>query len=96
MDSEGRPLKLLVFRGSPKSSRKIVRHIDEMQKMEAEELKNTTRKSQLRSMPEVALLFLIIENLVDLKLQNLKVAKSKHMQFLKVLGLWLFLLYMMC
>ncbi|GJR96010.1 histone H3.v1-like protein isoform X2 [Tanacetum coccineum] len=38
LDSEGRPFRLLVFRGSPKSSRKSIRYIDELRRNDEEEL----------------------------------------------------------
>nr|KYP53626.1 Anaphase-promoting complex subunit cdc20 [Cajanus cajan] len=41
LDSEGKPFRMLVFRGSPKSSRKSIRLIDEMRQEEAAALQNT-------------------------------------------------------
>ena len=35
LDSEGKPFRMLVFRGSPKSSKKSIRHIDQMQEEDA-------------------------------------------------------------
>lgn len=53
LDSEGRPFKMLVFRGSPKSSRKSIRHIDEMQRQEVEEWDYSTKQYQFRKLPNV-------------------------------------------
>lgn len=52
-DSEGRPFRMLVFRGSPKSSRKSIRHIDEMREEEALALQNSYNQHELRRLPKV-------------------------------------------
>ena len=54
-DSEGRPFRMLVFRGSPKSSKKSIRFLDEMQQQdEAEALHNKNIKQfQYRHLPKV-------------------------------------------
>ncbi|RVW98234.1 Cell division cycle 20.5, cofactor of APC complex [Vitis vinifera] len=53
-DSEGRPFRMLVFRGSPKSSKKSIRFLDEMQQQdEAEALHNKNIKQfQYRHLPK--------------------------------------------
>ncbi|KAL2326656.1 hypothetical protein Fmac_025714 [Flemingia macrophylla] len=48
LDSEGKPFRMLVFRGSPKSSRKSIRHIDEMREEEAMALHNTSNQHHYR------------------------------------------------
>ncbi|TKY44457.1 Cell division cycle 20.2, cofactor of APC complex [Spatholobus suberectus] len=48
LDSEGKPFRMLVFRGSPKSSRKPIRHIDEMREEEAAALQNTSNQYHYR------------------------------------------------
>ncbi|KAL5137812.1 Cell division cycle 20.1, cofactor of APC complex [Glycine soja] len=48
LDSEGNPFKMLVFRGSPKSSRKSILHIDEMREEEAAALQNTSNQHYYR------------------------------------------------
>lgn len=53
LDSQGNPFRMLVFRGSPKSSRKSIRCIDEMRRDEAEELQSSNKKYQFRSFPKV-------------------------------------------
>ncbi|KAJ8772496.1 hypothetical protein K2173_027673 [Erythroxylum novogranatense] len=52
MDSEGRPFRMLVFRGSPKSSRKSIRHIDEMRKDDSEALSNVVKPHHPRRLPK--------------------------------------------
>ncbi|KAI8564424.1 hypothetical protein RHMOL_Rhmol03G0180600 [Rhododendron molle] len=52
LDSEGRPFKMLVFRGSPKSSRKSIRHIDEMRRSEDEALYYAKKATQYRYFPK--------------------------------------------
>lgn len=44
---------MLVFRGSPKSSRRSIRHIDEMQREEVEALDYSTKQYQFRKLPNV-------------------------------------------
>ncbi|XP_065872020.1 cell division cycle 20.5, cofactor of APC complex-like [Euphorbia lathyris] len=46
LDAEGRPFRMLVFRGNPKSSRKSVHLIDEMRRDDAEALKNSIKRNQ--------------------------------------------------
>ena len=53
LDSQGYPFRMLVFRGSPKSSRKSIRCVDEMRQDEAEELHSYNKKCQIRSLPKV-------------------------------------------
>ncbi|KAJ7974860.1 cell division cycle 20.2, cofactor of APC complex-like [Quillaja saponaria] len=52
LDSEGRPFRMLVFRGSPKSCRKSIRHIDEMREEEALALENNTKPNTFRRLPK--------------------------------------------
>ncbi|GMY06487.1 cell division cycle 20.5, cofactor of apc complex [Fagus crenata] len=52
LDSEGRPFKMLVFRGSPKSSRRSVRLIDEMKREEVETLDISPKQYQFRKLPK--------------------------------------------
>ncbi|XP_021905564.1 cell division cycle 20.5, cofactor of APC complex-like, partial [Carica papaya] len=54
LDSEGRPFRMLVFRGSPKSSRKSLLHIDEMRRDDAEELDFGSKQNRFRSLPKGA------------------------------------------
>uniref|UniRef100_A0A2N9GLL1 CDC20/Fizzy WD40 domain-containing protein n=1 Tax=Fagus sylvatica TaxID=28930 RepID=A0A2N9GLL1_FAGSY len=53
LDSEGRPFKMLVFRGSPKSSRRSVRLIDEMKREEVETLDISPKQYQFRKLPKL-------------------------------------------
>lgn len=50
-DSTGRPFRMLVFRGSPKSTRKSIRLVDEMRREEA--MDKNTHKDRYRSLPKV-------------------------------------------
>ncbi|KAK7279055.1 hypothetical protein RJT34_24099 [Clitoria ternatea] len=52
LDSEGKPFKMLVFRGSPKSSRKSIRHIDEMREEEAATFQNASNQHHNRRLPK--------------------------------------------
>ncbi|KAH9705780.1 WD REPEATS REGION domain-containing protein [Citrus sinensis] len=53
LDSEGRPFRMLVFRGTQKSSRKSNRLIDELRKEDAEALRNSvTKTSRPRRLPK--------------------------------------------
>ncbi|GMP23773.1 hypothetical protein CsSME_00001250 [Camellia sinensis var. sinensis] len=52
LDSEGRPFKMLVFRGSPKSSRKSLRLVDEMRRSEEEAFNHTNNTKQYRNFPK--------------------------------------------
>lgn len=60
LDSEGKPFRMLVFRGSPKSSRKSIRHIDEMREEEAAALLNSNNQHHYRRMPKVLLISVCI------------------------------------
>ena len=53
LDSRGNPFRMLVFRGSPKSSRRSIRCVDEMRRDEAGELENSTKQYKIRSLPKV-------------------------------------------
>lgn len=61
LDSEGKPFRMLVFRGSPKSSRKSMRHIDEMREEDEAALafQNNGNPHHCRKMPKVLLIFFI-------------------------------------
>ncbi|KDP22501.1 hypothetical protein JCGZ_26332 [Jatropha curcas] len=48
LDTEGRPFRMLVFRGSPKSSKRCINHIDEMRAEAEEALRNSTKKYECR------------------------------------------------
>ncbi|XP_052210149.1 cell division cycle 20.1, cofactor of APC complex-like isoform X2 [Diospyros lotus] len=63
LDSEGRPFRMLVFRGSPKSSRKSLRHIDEMRHSEEEALHCSNK--QYRRFPKSEASVLDAPNLMD-------------------------------
>ncbi|KAK1567807.1 hypothetical protein Q3G72_016862 [Acer saccharum] len=65
LDSEGRPFRMLVFRGSPKSSRNSCRRIDEIRMEDAEAMKNTTKQSPLRKLPKQEARVLDVPNLID-------------------------------
>ncbi|PON71073.1 Guanine nucleotide-binding protein, beta subunit [Parasponia andersonii] len=52
LDSQGNPFRMLVFRGSPKSSRRSIRCVDEMRRDEAEELHSKNNKYKFRSLPK--------------------------------------------
>ncbi|XP_061341423.1 cell division cycle 20.2, cofactor of APC complex-like [Gastrolobium bilobum] len=52
LNSEGKPFRMLVFRGSPKSSRKSIRHIDEMREEEAAAFQNNGNQHHYRKMPK--------------------------------------------
>ncbi|KAL5795415.1 hypothetical protein ACOSQ2_000235 [Xanthoceras sorbifolium] len=71
LDSEGRPFRMLVFRGSPKSSRKSCRLIDEIRREDAEALKNSTRQSRHRKLPKQEARILDAPNLMDDYYQNI-------------------------
>lgn len=53
LDSDGRPFKMLVFRGSPKSSRKSMRHIDEIRRSDDDALYYANKAKQYRYFPKV-------------------------------------------
>ncbi|KAH7854218.1 hypothetical protein Vadar_011454 [Vaccinium darrowii] len=52
LDSDGRPFKMLVFRGSPKSSRKSMRHIDEIRRSDDDALYYANKAKQYRYFPK--------------------------------------------
>ncbi|CAI0547976.1 unnamed protein product [Linum tenue] len=52
LDSEGKPLRMLVFRGSPKSSRKPLRFIDQMRQEDAAALSRAHQTHQPRRLPK--------------------------------------------
>ncbi|KAI3720899.1 hypothetical protein L2E82_31897 [Cichorium intybus] len=52
LDSEGRPFRMLVFRGSPKSSRKSIRYIDELRRSDEENFNNQNSPHQQRKFPK--------------------------------------------
>nr|GMD57716.1 cell division cycle 20.5, cofactor of APC complex-like [Ipomoea batatas] len=53
LDEEGRPFRMLVFRGSPKGSRKSIREIDEMRRSDEESFSCTDVNKQFRAFPKV-------------------------------------------
>ncbi|KAL6980950.1 hypothetical protein U1Q18_022586 [Sarracenia purpurea var. burkii] len=67
LDSEGRPFRMLVFRGSPKSRRKSLRLIDEMRRSEEEEAASnyTNKAEQYRCFPKSEARILDAPNLKD-------------------------------
>ncbi|KAK1569118.1 hypothetical protein Q3G72_032762 [Acer saccharum] len=65
LDSEGRPFRMLVFRGSPKSSRNSCRGIDEIRREDVEALKNTTKQSPRRKLPKQEARVLDAPDLID-------------------------------
>ncbi|KAE8056872.1 hypothetical protein FH972_013608 [Carpinus fangiana] len=65
LDSEGRPFRMLVFRGSPKSSRKSIRLIDEMRREELEALDNSNKQCQVRHFPKKEARILDAPNIVN-------------------------------
>ncbi|PSS33230.1 Cell division cycle 20.1, cofactor of APC complex like [Actinidia chinensis var. chinensis] len=65
LDSEGRPFKMLIFRGSPKSSRKSLRLIDEMRRSEEEAFNYTNNVKQYRSFPKCEARILDAPNIRD-------------------------------
>jgi cell division cycle protein 20 (cofactor of APC complex) len=50
---------MLVFRGSPKSSRRSIRLIDEMRREELEAVDNSTKQSLFRRLPKVIVLLFL-------------------------------------
>ncbi|KAK1409241.1 hypothetical protein QVD17_35767 [Tagetes erecta] len=52
LDSEGRPFRMLVFRGSPKSSRKSIRYVDEIRRDDEENFGNKNHMNQERKLPK--------------------------------------------
>ncbi|XP_076948433.1 cell division cycle 20.5, cofactor of APC complex-like [Bidens hawaiensis] len=52
LDSEGRPFRLLVFRGSPKSSRKSIKYVDEIRRDDEENFQNKHHINQQRKLPK--------------------------------------------
>lgn len=62
LDSEGRPFRMLVFRGSPKSRRKRNYVIDEMRRdIDAEVLSNGIKQHESRRLPTVSTGFVFFE-----------------------------------
>lgn len=55
LHSEERPSRIMVFRGSPKSSRKSIRFVDEMRQEEAAMLDTDGKKTHYRCIPKVLL-----------------------------------------
>ncbi|GMN41084.1 hypothetical protein TIFTF001_010297 [Ficus carica] len=53
LDSEGKPFRMLVFRGSPKSSRKSIRYVDEMRRDDQIEELGKHTKHNFRSLPKM-------------------------------------------
>ncbi|CAJ2673637.1 unnamed protein product [Trifolium pratense] len=52
LDSEGKPFRMLVFRGSPKSSKKSIRHVDQLQEEDAAALRNSGNQCIPRRYPK--------------------------------------------
>ncbi|XP_024982446.1 cell division cycle 20.5, cofactor of APC complex-like [Cynara cardunculus var. scolymus] len=52
LDREGRPFRMLVFRGSPKSSRKSIRYIDELRNSDEELFNHNISPNQQRKFPK--------------------------------------------
>ncbi|KAJ4728932.1 cell division cycle 20.2, cofactor of APC complex-like [Melia azedarach] len=52
LDSEGRPFRMLVFRGNPKSCRKSNNGIDELRREDASALRNSPKQCQPRRLPK--------------------------------------------
>ncbi|EEF51653.1 cell division cycle, putative [Ricinus communis] len=66
LDTEGRPLKMLVFRGSPKLSRKWTHLIDQMRTDDAEALRNSPKQYQcLRRLTKRETRVLDAPNIID-------------------------------
>ncbi|XP_019184380.1 PREDICTED: cell division cycle 20.5, cofactor of APC complex-like [Ipomoea nil] len=65
LDEEGRPFRMLVFRGSPKGSRKSIREIDEMRRSDEESFSCTDVNKQSRAFPKNASRILDAPNLRD-------------------------------
>ncbi|KAJ0435919.1 putative transcription factor WD40-like family [Helianthus annuus] len=59
LDSEGRPFRMLVFRGSPKSSRKSIQYVDEIRRSDEDNFKNKNHINQQRKLPKVAFKILL-------------------------------------
>lgn len=57
LDVEGRPFRMLVFRGSPKSSRQSTRLIDEMRRSDKEIPLQTNDSRRYRKFPLVNISF---------------------------------------
>lgn len=72
LDTEGRPFRMLVFRGSPKSSGRWIRLIDKMRNDDAEALRNSNKQYQSpRQLPVV--LFLLFRSLVSFSMHRNKI-----------------------
>ncbi|XP_057428442.1 cell division cycle 20.2, cofactor of APC complex-like [Lotus japonicus] len=52
LGSDGKPFRMLVFRGSSKSTTKSIRHIDQMREAEAAALQNSINQPRPRAMPK--------------------------------------------
>ncbi|XVF08553.1 hypothetical protein REPUB_Repub07fG0013100 [Reevesia pubescens] len=52
LDSEGRPFRIMVFRGSPKSGRKSIRFVDEIRQEDAAVFDNYSKQAQYRYFPK--------------------------------------------
>ncbi|XP_050221666.1 cell division cycle 20.3, cofactor of APC complex-like [Mercurialis annua] len=66
-DAEGRPFKMLVFSGSPKSNRNSINHIDQMRRDDAEALRisNPNQNQCLRRLPKREMRTLDAPNIKD-------------------------------
>lgn len=65
LDSEGRPFRMLVFRGSPKSGRRSIHLIDEMRREEEEAWDSSTKHNQFRHLPKREARILDAPNIVN-------------------------------
>ncbi|XP_071707933.1 cell division cycle 20.5, cofactor of APC complex-like [Rutidosis leptorrhynchoides] len=52
LDSQGRPFRMLVFRGSPKTERKSIRYIDELRRSDEENFNYNNHPHQPRKIPK--------------------------------------------
>lgn len=64
LDEEGRPFRMLVFRGSPKGSRKSIREIDEMRRSDEESFSCTDVNKQFRAFPKVNILAVLLFRII--------------------------------
>ncbi|KAE9592414.1 putative transcription factor WD40-like family [Lupinus albus] len=65
LNSEGKAFRMLVFRGSPKSSRKSIRHIDAMREEEAVAFQKGRKQHRGRQMPKREVRVLDAPNIVN-------------------------------
>ncbi|KAJ4824261.1 hypothetical protein Tsubulata_031290, partial [Turnera subulata] len=65
LDSEGRPFRMLVFRGSPKSSRKSNHLIDEMRRADMQALTDDMKQCNPRCLPKQPVKILEASRIVD-------------------------------